>query len=143
MKQKKAGRTSQRQREKRRYPFNESTKLIELIDKKHYGDVVKLIERLKPYLMDKGLQRHTLTTGQRKGPFLLTGLFFDLEAVSGQRQFVIDELAVFLKRVKDSGGLKCNQNVFVRYLSCPEHCNLGISWKSLKVMILEAIRRHS
>ncbi len=143
MKQKKAGRTSQRQREKRRYPFNESTKLIELIDKKHYGDVVKLIERLKPYLMDKGLQRHTLTTGQRKGPFLLTGLFFDLEAVSGQRQFVIDELAVFLKRVKDSGGLKCSQNVFVRYLSCPEHCNLGISWKSLKVMILEAIRRQS
>ena len=143
MKQKKAGRTSQRQREKRRYPFNESTKLIELIDKKHYGDVVKLIERLKPYLMDGGLQRHTLTIGQRKGPFLLTGLFFDLEAVSGQRQFVIDELAVFLKRVKDSGGLKCSQNVFFRYLSCPEHCNLGISWKSLKVMILEAIRRQS
>ena len=143
MKQNKAGRTSQRQREKRRYPFNESTKLIELIDKKHYGDVVKLIERLKPYLMDGGLQRHTLTIGQRKGPFLLTGLFFDLEAVSGQRQFVIDELAVFLKRVKDSGGLKCSQNVFFRYLSCPEHCNLGISWKSLKVMILEAIRRQS
>ena len=143
MKQRIAGRTSQRQREKRRYPFAESTKLIELVDKKHYGDVVKLIERLKPYLMDKGLQRHTLTTGQRKGPFLLTGLFFDLEVVSGQRQFVIDELAVFLKRVKDGGGLKCSQNVFVRYLSCPEHCNLGISWKSLKVMILEAIRRHS
>ena len=82
MKQKKAGRTSQRQREKRRYPFNESTKLIELIDKKYYGDVVKLTERLKPYLTD-GV----------KGPFLLTGLFFDLEAVSGQRQYVIDELA--------------------------------------------------
>jgi hypothetical protein len=52
MKQKKAGRISQRQREKRRYPFNESTKLIELVDKKHYGDVVKLTERLKPYLTD-------------------------------------------------------------------------------------------
>ena len=141
MKQKKAGRTSQRQREKRRYPFNESTKLIELIDKKHYGDVVKLIERLKPYLMDKGLQRHTLTTGQRKGPFLLTGLFFDLEAVSGQRQFVIDELAVFLKKVKDDGGLKCSQNVFFRYLSCPEHCNLAISENTLKAHVLEAIQR--
>ena len=61
MKQKKAGRISQRQREKRRYPFNESTKLIELVDKKHYGDVVKLTERLKPYLTD-GV----------KGPFSLT-----------------------------------------------------------------------
>ena len=131
MKQKRAGRTSQQQRDKRRYPFTESTKLIELVEKKHYGDVVKLIERLKPYLTDEG-----------KGPFLLTGLFFDLEKVKGQRQFVIDELALFLKRVKDDGGLKCSQNVFFRYLSSPEHCNLAISWKSLKVLILEAIRQY-
>ena len=130
MKQKKAGRISQRQREKRRYPFNESTKLIELVDKKHYGDVVKLIERLKPYLTDG-----------EKGAFSLTGLFFDLEAVSGQRQFVIDELALFLKKVKDDGGLKCSQNVFFRYLSSPEHCNLAISENMLKAHILEAIRR--
>ena len=63
MKQKKAGRTSQRQREKRRYPFNESTKLIELVDKKHYGDVVKLIERLKPYLTDGEKGAFSLTLG--------------------------------------------------------------------------------
>lgn len=132
MKQKKAGRISQRQREKRRYPFNESTKLIELVDKKHYGDVVKLTERLKPYLTDG-----------EKGAFSLTGLFFDLEAVCGQRQFIINELALFLKKVKDDGGLKCSQNVFFRYLSSPEHCNLAISWKSLKVLILEAIRGQS
>ena len=132
MKQKKAGRISQRQREKRRYPFNESTKLIELVDKKHYGDVVKLTERLKPYLTDG-----------EKGAFSLTALFFDLEAVSGQRQFIINELALFLKKVKDDGGLKCSQNVFFRYLSSPEHCNLAISWKSLKVLILEAIRGQS
>ena len=130
MKHRRAGRTSQRQREKRRYPFTESTKLIELVDKKHYGDVVKLIERLKPYLRD-----------EEKDAFLLTGLFFDLEAVNGQRQFVIDELALFLKKVKEKKGLKCSQNVFFRYLSSPEHCNLAFSWKSLKVLILEAIRR--
>jgi hypothetical protein len=141
MKQKKAGRTSQRQREKKRYPFTESTKLIELVEKKHYGDVVKLIDRLKPYLADEGLQRHTLTTGQRKDPFLLTGLFFDLEKINGQRQFVIDELALFLKKVKDKKGLKCKQNVFFRYLSCPEHCNLAISENTLKAHILEAIQR--
>ena len=130
MKQKKAGRISQRQREKRRYPFNESTKLIELVDKKHYGDVVKLTERLKPYLTDG-----------EKGAFSLTGLFFDLEAVSSQRQFIINELALFLKKVKDDGGLKCSQNVFFRYLSSLEHCNLAISENTLKAHILEAIRR--
>ena len=130
MKQKRAGRTSQQKRDKRRYPFNESTKLIELVDTKHYGDVVMLIERLKPFLMDGG-----------KGAFLLTGLFFDLEKVNGQRQFIIDELALFLKKVKDNGGLKCTQNVFFRYLSCPEHCNLAISENTLKAHILEAIQR--
>ena len=132
MKHGKTGRTSQRQRDKRRYPFTESTKLIELVEKKHYGDVVKLIERLKPYLTDED-----------KGAFLLTGLFFDLEKIKGQRQFVIDELALFLKKVKDKKGLKCKQNVFFRYLSCPEHCNFAVSWISLKVQILEAIRRQS
>ena len=132
MKQRRAGRISQRQRDKKRYPFIESTKLIELVDKKHYGDVVKLIERLKPYLTDEG-----------KGTFLLTGLFFDLEKIDGQRQFVIDELALFLKKVKDGDGLKYSQNVFFRYLSCPEHCNFAVSWISLKVQILEAIRRQS
>ena len=132
MKHGKAGRTSQRQREKKRYPFTESTKLIELVEKKHYGDVVKLIERLKPYLTDEA-----------KGAFLLTGLFFDLEKINGQRQFVIDELALFLKKVKDGDGLKYSQNVFFRYLSCPEHCNFAVSWISLKVQILEAIRRQS
>ena len=131
MKHGRAGRKSLRQRDKRRYPFTESTKLIELVDKKHYGDVVNLIELLKPYLIDEG-----------QDPFLLTGLFFDLEKVKGQRQCVILELASFLKKMKYDGGLKCSQNVFFRYLSCPEHCNLAISWKSLKVLILGAIRRY-
>ena len=120
----------QRKRLRRRYPFTESTKIIELVDKKHYGDVVRLTERLKPLLKDG-----------ETGAFLLTGLFFDLEKVSGQRQFVIDELALFLKKVKDENGLKCKQNIFFRYLSCPEHCNLEISENSLKPLILEAIRR--
>ena len=39
------------QRNKRRYPFESSTKLIELVDKKHYGDIVKLTERLRPFLL--------------------------------------------------------------------------------------------
>ena len=131
MKQRRAGRTSQRQRDRRRYPYNESTKLIELVDKKNYNDVVKLIERLKPYLTDEG-----------KGGFLLTGLFFDLEKVDGKRQFIIDELAFFLKKLKDTKGLKYRQSVVIRYFSSPEHCNLAFSEKSLKVLILEAIRLH-
>ena len=130
MKYGRAGRTSQQQHGRRRYPFTESTKLIELVDTKHYGDVVNLIELLKPYLIDEG-----------QGPFLLTRLFFDLEKVKGQRQYIILELASFLKQVKETKGLKCSQNVFFRYLSSPEHCNLAISENTLKAHILEAIQR--
>ena len=127
MKHRKDGCKSRQQRDKK-YPFSESTKLIELVEKRHYGDVMKLIERLRPYLADEG-----------KGPFELTGLFFDLEAIKGQRQFIIGELALFLKRVKDANGLKFKQNVFFRYLSSPEHCNLSISENTLKARFLEAI----
>lgn len=130
MKHRKDGGKSRQQREKRRCPFRESTKLIELVEKRHYGDVVKLIERLRPYLIDEG-----------KEPFELTSLFFDLEKVKGQRQFVISELALFLKKVKDAKGLKYKQNVFFRYLASPDHCNLSFSENSLKALIFEAIRR--
>ena len=131
MKRRRAGRTSQQQRDKKRYPFTKSTKIIELVDKKHYGDVVKLAERLKPFMIDGG-----------KGAFVLTGLFFDLEKINGQRQFIIDELALFLKKLKEENGLKCKQSEFIRYFSSSDHCNLDISEKSLKPLILEAIRRY-
>ena len=131
MKKRNVAGKSQQQRDKKRYPFTVSTKIIELVDKKHYGDVVKLTERLKPFLLDGG-----------KGAFLLTGLFFDLEKVNGKRQFIIDELALFLNKLKDENGLKCKQSVLIRYFSSSDHCNLEISEKSLKALILEAIRRH-
>ena len=118
-------------REKRRYPFTSATKLIELVDKRLYGDVVELIKRFKPYLVDGG-----------RGPFVLTSLTFDLDRLPMKRQFVIDELALLLLKLKREDGLMCSQAVFIRYFASPDHCNLGISEKSLKVLILEAIRRN-
>lgn len=131
-KNKKATRDEQRrvQREKRRTPFNSTTKLIELVDKKHYGDIVQLIRRLKPFLND----------GER-GAFVLTKLDFDLVQLSMKRQFVIDELAILLTKLQCEKGLTCKQSVFIRYIASPDHCNLGISEKSLKALILEAKRR--
>lgn len=118
-----------KKREKRRYPFNGSTKLIELVDKKHYGDVLKLVDRLRPYLMD----------GER-GAFMLTRLYFDLNKLCNQRQVVYAEFALFLDKMKREDGLICSQAVFFRYLSCEEHCNLGLSENSLKALILKALQ---
>ena len=118
--------------EKRRTPFNSTTKLIGLVDKRHYGDIVQFVERLKPYLKDG-----------EKGVFAMTKLEFDLERLSKKRQFVIDELAILLKKLERENGLKYKQSVFIRYFASPEHCNLGILEKSLKSLILGAKRRYS
>ena len=117
-------------REKRRTPFNSTTKLIDLVDKRHYGDIVQFVKRLKPYLNDGG-----------RGTFVLTKLDFDLERLSKKRQFVIDELAMLLDKLEREDGLVYKQSVFIRYFASPDHCNLGISEKSLKPLILEAKRR--
>jgi len=116
------------QRDKRRYPFKSSTKLIELVDKKHYGDIVKLTERLRPFLLD----------GER-GPFVLTRLYFDTNKLQAKRSFVYAELALFLDKMRREGGLTCSQSVFFRYLSSPDHCNLGISERSLKALVSKAL----
>lgn len=116
-------------REKRRYPFKTTTKLIELVDKRHYGNMVRLIERLRPYLMDG-----------EGGAFTLTRLYFDLDRLMYQRQVVYAELAIFLNEVKTDDGLACAQSVFFRYLSSSDHCNLGLSESSLKALILKAMK---
>lgn len=121
-----------RQRENRRYPFKETTKLIELVDKKHYGHMMRLVERLRPYLKDG-----------EGATFTLTRLYFDEEKIRNIRQFVYDELALFMSQVLTENGLTCAQLVFFRYLAQPEHCNLGITENTLKAVITEAIRRNS
>ena len=81
-----------------------------------------------------------MNDGER-GPFVLIKLDFDLERLSMKRQFVIDELAILLGKLQREDGLACKQSVFIRYFASPDHCNLGISEKSLKALILEAKRR--
>lgn len=132
MKNKSVARVEQqrRRRERRRYPFSERTKLIELVEKRHYGDVMNLVNRLRPYLQE----------GEGDA-FTLTRLYFDLDRLVGQRQFVYSGLAEFLRKVRADDGLRCSQAVFFRYLSSAEHSNLGISEKSLKETVYQMIKQ--
>ena len=113
-----------------RYPFNETTKLIELVNHKYYGNLLRLLNKLRPYLLE----------GEESNYFKLYRLYFNLDLLAAKRQFVFDEIAIFLIEVHD--GLKHKQSMFIRYLSTPEHCNLGIKEESLKSLILEAKRRN-
>ncbi|MCR5070202.1 MAG: hypothetical protein K6A78_10505 [Prevotella sp.] len=131
MKKRRSAREVQKRRrqESRRFPFNENTELRELVDKALYPDLSLTLSRLSPFLL----------TGER-GLYGLRRLDFDLQKLEGCRQFVIKELAHFLKLAKDRNGLRCSQLVFFRYLSSKEHCNLEISENSLKALITKAIQ---
>lgn len=119
-----------KKQEKRRYPFSEKTKLIEFVDKRHYGSLLKLLKCLRPYLIDG-----------EESDFKLKRLYFDKKKLLNNHQVVFDELALFLLDVKE--GLRQPQSVLIRYLSTPEHCNLQIKEESLKALIIEAKRRYS
>lgn len=117
--------------QKRRYPFNETTRLIEFVDKKHYNCLLTLVRQLRPLLQDN----------EETNDFKLYRLYFDKELILMKRQFIYDVIANFL--IDAHQGLIYKQSVFIRYLSTPEHCNLGVTEKSLKAIILEAKRRYS
>ena len=120
-----------KQKQRCRYPFKETTKLIEFVDHRYYGHLLRLLKKLRPYLLED----------EEGNDFKLSRLYFNLELLSAKRQFIFDEIALFLIEVQH--GLRYKQSVFIRYLSTPEHCNLGIKEDSLKSLILEAKRRNS
>ena len=62
------------QQHRRRYPYDESTRLVELVDRDHRGDMVELITRLQPYLMQR--------TGS---PYLVARLYFSDETLMMHR----------------------------------------------------------
>ena len=121
---------SRPQNRERRYLFNETTRLIEFVDKKHYNCLLRLLKQLRPLFQDD----------EEVNDFKLYRLYFDKDKLYMKRQFVFDGIAKFL--IDAQSGLIKKQSVFIRYLSTPEHCNLGICEESLKALILEAKRRN-
>lgn len=120
-----------RKQQKRRYPFNDKTKLIDLVENTNHSRLKKMLERLHPYLLE----------GEESNIIQLNRLYFDLEKIEGIRKYIVYELASFLKEAHK--GLRFKQSVFFRYLSTPEHCNLGIKESSLKALILGVMREIS
>lgn len=92
--------------------------------------MVKLINRLRPHLMDG-----------EGGAFAMTRLYFREESLATCRWAIYIEIALFLRKVKTEKGLTCSQLAFFRYLTSPEHSNIAISANGLKSLISEAMRQ--
>lgn len=119
----------QQKRQRRKYPFNETTMIRELFDNKSYGALRNMIDELRPYLLDQNADIYSATR-----------LFFDLEKLKGYHSVVYIELAKLFKEVTDAGHLKCRKSIFFRFFSSPDHCNLDIGEKSLKTLIQRALQ---
>ena len=111
-------------REKQRYPFRKETRMIELLYSNSYGELMSLIQKLRPYLMEKNT--NFLTINQ---------LYFDLREIVGIREYIYAIIRSFFKGVKEKDGLRCKPSIFYRYLADPEHCNLGIKENSIKTIM--------
>lgn len=111
-------------REKQRAPFRKGTRMIELLHSNSHGDLKLLIQKLRPYLLEKNT------------PFLtINQLYFDLREIVGIREYIYAIIRSFFKGVKEKDGLRCKQSQFYRYLADPEHCNLGITENSIKAIL--------
>lgn len=117
-----------KRRAHRRFPFNSETRLSDLVKPKCYEYIRDLVESLRPYLQDVA------------GTCSVSKLYFDLDKISGTHKVVYKELARFLSAVTQKRGLKVSQSAFFRYLASPDHCNLGISEKSLKALITREMK---
>ena len=118
----------EKRRAQRRYPFKPNTRILDLLWPKAYGDLDTLIKQLAPYLQEE--VRVTKATR----------LYFNLERIDGVRKNVYKELAEFLLKVNSKDALKISTSAFFRYLSSPDHCNLGVSEESLKALITRAMK---
>ena len=119
----------EKRRNRRMCPFEEKTLLRDFIDKESYKDLTKMLETLRPLLMDDEVELYNCNR-----------LYFDLKKIEGRHKIAINAIAVFLNEVKKKHTLRYPDSVLFRYLSSTEHCNLGISEKSLKALIYKAIQ---
>lgn len=119
----------EKRRNRRMCPFKEKTLLRDFIDKESYKDLTKLLETLRPFLMDDEVELYNCNR-----------LYFDLKKIERRHKIVISAIAVFLNEVNKKRTLRYPTSVFFRYLSSTEHCNLGISEKSLKALVYKAIQ---
>lgn len=111
-------RQQQARRQRRRYAFDETTRLASLFAPRGRKRANKLIRQLSPYLIE-----------QCRNPQTATGLFFEPSALrAGIKTWIYCEIAMAIAPFDDGESpLAVSRNQFFRYLSSPDHSNLRVA----------------
>ena len=115
----------ERERLKRRFPFDNNTRLVDLVKVEAYDRLNCMFRELRPYLLDPMAARRT--------PYIA----FNHEATRGHRAEVYRILAKFLFGGTDS-PLKVSILAFARFLSDQKHSNFSLLAITLYDKLLKA-----
>lgn len=112
-----------------RKEFTSRKRLSTLVRKEHHGELQKLIEELRPSLVDgDSICWKTVTK--------LEGCYSERKS---KAEFIL-KIAMFLESIGRGDGLEVKPEAFIRYLSSSKHSNLGLDFKSLKSKIYSMLR---
>ena len=110
----------------RRQPYNDNTRLVDLVKPCAYERMEYLFRGLRSYLIDP--------TAARRSAYIE----FDLERLQGHRADVYKVIAKFLFFSNVKGVLKVSVAAFARFLTDKKHSNFSISCKTLVNKLQEA-----
>ena len=112
-----------------RKEFTSRKRLSTLVRKEHHGKLEKLIEKLRPSLVDgESICWKTVTK--------LEGCYSERKS---KTEFIL-KIAMFLESIGRGEGLEVKPEAFIRYLASPKHSNLGLDFYSLKSKIYSMLR---
>ncbi len=112
---------------KRRQPYDDGTRLVDLVRPAHYLRLRQLMDELQPVLADSTKASATY-------------LKFDFGEGKGPQKLVYVALARFLFADREKRVLKVSLAAFARYLTDPVHSNLSLSHNTLTDK-LQKVRR--
>ncbi len=105
------------------------TRLLAFFSKKHYGAYAKMIDELRPLLVNPN---HSC--------WLIERLKFSPDLPHGSRKLIYQSIARLLKPGNCVFAQGWCKNDLFRWLSDPKHTNLGASFQTIKDAVYQYIK---
>lgn len=105
------------------------TRLLAFFDKKYYGAYAKMIDELRPLLVNSN---HSY--------WLIEQLEFCPDLPRGSRKLIYQSIARLLKPGNCVFARGFCKNDLFRWLSDPRHTNLGTSFQKIKAAVYQSIK---
>lgn len=104
--------------------------LVDFFNRDYYRAYDEMIDNLRPLLINSQMK-----------PRLIERLDFRSDLPRGIRKAIYMEMARLLSRPGIMARGYCKDDLFL-WLSEPEHCNLGVNFRQIKVRVYEQVKSY-